>query len=131
MFVFPGFNSNIEHREKKYHIQTEVNAVQGKSKINTLVYLSGRIYLSFSSEMNEEDSLTRETALSAIRKQHNKIIRDLISDQLEADTEQNVSEGIDFAAMYKDKNIFYCCSDDADNTRELLKSLIIVPDDGI
>ena len=100
MFVFPGFNSNIEHRNKTYHIQTEVNSVDDENKVNTVVYLSGTILTSLSSILSQEDSINRETAVRAVRKQHNKIIRDLISDQLGPQKKKLDQDAIDFAGMY-------------------------------
>jgi hypothetical protein len=128
MFVFPGFNSNIDHRNKKYHIQTEVNSVKGINKINTLVYFSGMIYFSISSQMGTEDAASRETALSAVRRQHNKVIRDLISDQLAPQQTLKNNELIDFAAMYKDEKFFSCRRKSQQETRDVFKELIIVPD---
>lgn len=129
MFVFPGFNSNIDHRDKKYHIQTEVNTTEGVHKINTLVYFSGMIYFSLSAEMNREDSLSRDTSVSAIRKQHNKIIRDLISDQLAPQKSVQEKDKIDFLEMYKDDRFFSCHLKNQPNLQEVFKKLIVVPED--
>jgi hypothetical protein len=123
MFVFPGFNSNIEHRNRTYHIQTEVHTIEGINKVNTLIYLAGRIFLSVSTELGKEDSGNRETATNAIRRQHNRTIRDLISDQLEAQKESETTEDIDFAHLYSGSDIFTCygkCFDDARNTYKKL-----------
>jgi hypothetical protein len=123
MFVFPGFNSNIEHRNRTYHIQTEVHTMEGANKVNTLIYLAGRIFLSVSTELSKEDSANRETATGAIRRQHNRIIRDLISDQLETQKESGSKEEIDFAHLYSGNDLFSCygkCFDDARNTYKKL-----------
>lgn len=125
MFVFPGFNSNIEHRSNKYHVQTEVNTVDGANRINTLVYLSGRIYLSASFELSREDSINRETAAAVIRRQHNKIIRDLISDQLEPQKTVKEKEAVDFFGMYGSEKIFSCYEKHLRNPLETFKKLLI------
>jgi hypothetical protein len=123
MFIFPGFNSNIEHRNKTYHIQTEVNTVDGVNKINTLIYFAGRIFLSFSVEMKKEDTVNREVAKTAISRQHNRIIRDLISDQLEEKVEKIIEEEISFENLYEKKDMFFCsgkCYGDAQDTYKKL-----------
>ncbi|HNW83675.1 MAG TPA: hypothetical protein PKG52_12380 [bacterium] len=125
MFVFPGFNSNIEHRNKNYHVQTEVNSVAGKYRVNTLVYLSGSIYSSMSSELTSEESLNRETSVSAIRKQHNKIIRDLISDQLDPQKSSTDKELLDFVNLYKDAGLFSCDGKCFSNARETYRKLLL------
>ena len=127
MFVFPGFNSNIEHRNKTYHIQTEVNSVGDENKVNTIVYLSGTILTSLSSILSTENSINRETAVRAVRKQHNKIIRDLISDQLEPQKKKQDKDEIDFIGMYANrkalsfKGVF--------KTFETYRSLLLYDDD--
>ena len=100
VFVFPGINSNIKHRNQTYHIQTEVNTVNDENKINTIIYLSGTILTSISSKLEKEDSLNRETAVRAVKKQHNKLIRDLISDQLETQKKEAAKQTLDFNEMY-------------------------------
>lgn len=131
MFVFPGFNSNIEHRNRKYHIQTEVNSVDGKHKVNTLVYLSGSIYHSVSSELSPEDCINRETSVSAIRRQHNKIIRNLISDQLEPQKKVAEKGLVDFAGLYKDADMFSCTGNSLSDARETYRKLIVRADEEI
>ncbi|HRZ80252.1 MAG TPA: hypothetical protein P5044_09605 [bacterium] len=131
MFVFPGFNSNIEHRNRKYHIQTEVNSVDGKHKVNTLVYLSGSIYHSISSELLPEDCINRETSVSAIRRQHNKIIRNLISDQLEPQKKTADKGMVDFAGLYNDTDIFSCSGSCLSDARETYRKLIVRADEEI
>lgn len=126
MFVFPGFNSNIEHRNKTYHIQTEVNSVEGKNKINTLIYFQGRIFRSFSTELDKEDSVNRDTAKIAIRKQHNRIIRDLISDQLEEKAEKKSRPEIDFEGLYGKNKIFSCYNKCYGNALTTYKQLILI-----
>ncbi|MGI6393257.1 MAG: hypothetical protein ACOX2F_00770 [bacterium] len=123
MFVFPGSNSNISHRGKKYHVQTEVNKVNGLSKINTLVYLAGTICFSLSSEMNKDDLFNRESAENAAEKQHNKVIRDLISDQLTSQKETEEAGAINFGKMYEDP--LYSCNLKSElSVREIFKTLI-------
>lgn len=131
MFVFPGFNSNIEHRNKTYHIQTEVNSIDSNYKINTLIYLAGRIFFSSSTELKKEDSVNRETSTIAIRRQHNRIIRDLISDQLEtkeASVENTESNEIDFCGLYRENDIFSCYGKCFDNPHKTYKKLLIIED---
>lgn len=127
MFVFPGFNSNIEHRNKTYHIQTEVNSAGDKNKVNTIVYLSGAILTSLGSVLSPEDSINRETAVSAVRKQHNKIIRDLISDQLEPQKKKNDKNAIDFVGMYSSRKAL--SSEGVFETFETYRSLLLYEDD--
>ncbi|HSW59261.1 MAG TPA: hypothetical protein VLJ60_00600 [bacterium] len=129
MFVFPGFNSNIDHRNKKYHVQTEVNRVDEKSRINTAVYLSGMIYFSVSSELNGDDALNRESAVSTIRKQHNKVIRELISDQLSPQKSAKDKDSVDFAGMYGNDRVFSCHSKTAYGAQEIFRKLLAVPED--
>lgn len=129
MFVFPGFNSNIDHRNKKYHIQTEVNRVEGVSRINTVVYFSGMIYLSVSSEMKADDVLNRESAVSAIRKQHNKVIRDLISDQLDPQKKEKEKDSVDFVGMYGKDRIFSCRNKTVFGAQDIFRELLTVPED--
>jgi len=125
MFVFPGFNSNIEHRNKKFHIQTEVNAVEGINKINTLIYLAGRIFLSFSNELGKDDSVNRETATVAIRRQHNRVIRDLISDQLESKNDSPATGEIDFSGLYGNNEIFTCYGKCFNKAADAYKKLLL------
>ena len=127
MFVFPGFNSNIEHRNKTYHIQTEVNTVDDKNKVNTVVYLSGTILTSMSSVLSQEDSVNRETAVRAVRKQHNKIIRDLISDQLEPQKKKQDQDAIDFTGMYENRKAL--SSEGVYKPFEIYRSLLLRDDD--
>lgn len=127
MFVFPGFNSNIEHRNKTYHIQTEVNSVGDENKVNTVVYLSGSILTSLSSILSQEDSLNRETAVRAVRKQHNKIIRDLISDQLEPQKKKHDKDAIDFIGMYASRKALSFGG--VFKTLETYRSLLLYEDD--
>ncbi len=127
MFVFPGFNSNIEHRNKTYHIQTEVNTVDDKNKVNTVVYLSGTILTSMSSVLSQEDSVNRETAVRAVRKQHNKIIRDLISDQLEPQKKKQDQDAIDFTGMYANRKAL--SSEGVYKPFEIYRSLLLRDDD--
>lgn len=129
MFVFPGFNSNIDHRNKKYHIQTEVNRVDGKSRINTVVYLSGMIYFSVSSELNGDDALNRESAVSTIRKQHNKVIRDLISDQLAPQRSARDKDSVDFLGMYGNDRMFSCHNRTVFGAQDIFRELLIIPED--
>ena len=127
MFVFPGFNSNIEHRNKTYHIQTEVNTVDDKNKVNTVVYLSGTILTSMSSVLSQEDSVNRETAVRAVRKQHNKIIRDLISDQLEPQKKKQDQDANDFTGMYANRKAL--SSEGVYKPFEIYRSLLLRDDD--
>lgn len=127
MFVFPGFNSNIEHRNKTYHIQTEVNAVGDENKVNTIIYLSGTILSSATTVLSEEDSVNRETAVRAVRKQHNKIIRDLISDQLESQKKRSDQDAIDFKGMYSNKKAL--SSEGIFKPFEIYRSLLLHEDD--
>ena len=131
MFVFPGFNSNIEHRNRNYHVQTEVNSVDGKYKVNTLIYLAGSIYHSASSELTPEECINRETSVSAIRRQHNKIIRNLISDQLESQKKGTDRGFVDFAGLYNDAGIFSCSGNCFHDTRETYRKLIVRADEEI
>ena len=126
MFVFPGFNSNIEHRNKTYHIQTEVNNVEGTNRVNTLIYLEGRIFLSFSTELDKEDSINRDTSKIAIRKQHNRIIRDLISDQLGEKVGNTSRADIDFEGLYGKNKMFSCYNKCYGNALDTYKKLILV-----
>ncbi len=50
MLMFTGYNTNISHNNKIYHIQTEDNG-QGNSVILTLRYPEGRIIASKKSPM--------------------------------------------------------------------------------
>jgi hypothetical protein len=127
MFVFPGFNSNIEHRNKTYHIQTEVNSVGDENRINTVVYLSGTILTSTATTLSKEDSLNRETAVKAVRKQHNKVIRDLISDQLAPQKKKDNKDAIDFSGMYGNHKAL--SSQGVFNSFEIYKSLLLHDDD--
>jgi len=127
MFVFPGFNSNIEHRNKTYHIQTEVNSVDDENKVNTIVYLSGTILTSLSSILSPEDSINRETAVRVVRKQHNKIIRDLISDQLEPQKKKHDKDAIDFVGMYANRKAL--SFEGVFKTFETYRSLLLYEDD--
>jgi hypothetical protein len=129
MFVFPGFNSNIDHRNKKYHIQTEVNKVDGISRINTVVYLSGMIFLSVSSEIKGDDAVSREAAVSSIRKQHNKVIRDLISDQLAPQKFVSDKDSVDFVGMYGNNRIFLCSNKTVSGAQDIFRELLTVPED--
>lgn len=131
MFVFPGFNSNIEHRNRNFHVQTEVNSVDGKHKVNTLVYLAGSIYHSVSSELSPEESVNRETSVSAIRRQHNKIIRNLISDQLDSQKKGTEKGFVDFNGLYKDASIFSCAGSCFSDSRETYRKLIVRADEEI
>ncbi len=130
MFVFPGFNSNIEHRNKTFHIQTEVNDAQGTNKINTLVYFSGRIFFSRSTELQQEDLANRETASIAIRRQHNRVIRDLISDQLKPQENQVTNnDEIDFEGFYGNDKIYSCYERCFDSALKTYKKLLLTEED--
>lgn len=113
MPVFPGFNSNIRHRGKVYHLQTEVNTVKGHHNISTLVYLGGEIYHSTKTELTEEQSVNEEAAAPYIRSQHQEVARHLLSGELvtESITEEDLNSIIiddsppplDFVDLYKNE----------------------------
>ena len=88
MPVFPGFNSNIRHRGKVYHLQTEVNTVRGQHNISTLVYLDGEIFHSTKTELTKEQAINEEAAAPYIRAQHQEIARRLLSGELVTATEK-------------------------------------------
>jgi len=113
MPVFPGFNSNIRHRGKVYHLQTEVNTVRGLHNISTLVYLGGEIYHSTKTALTEEQAVNEEAAAPYIRSQHQEIARLLLSGELvtETVTKEDLAEIIiddappplDFMDLYKNE----------------------------
>ena len=129
MTVFPGFNTNIRHKNKVFHIQTEVlSSGTEDHSVSTLVYLEGRIYHSDKSFLKRSDALHRETAATAIVKQHKEAIKKLISNQLKATdpaTSASKSVAVDFLTLYQDKNYFSCGEGKPPLLRRILSDMIM------
>lgn len=128
MSIFPGFNTNIRHKNKIFHIQTEVLSKENSNTINTLVYLEGQIFYSINNELAQSESLHRETAALAIKKQHKEAIKDLISDQLQNDKEsENISiEGsINFSELYNSDELFSFSNKKTTQIKTTIKKLLI------
>ncbi len=130
MSLFPGFNTNIRHKNKIFHIQTEVLSTSDKHAVSTLVYLEGRIYHSVKSLLKPAESVHRETAALAIVKQHKEAIKKLISNQLAAADTAATTRGttltiVDFTELYQEKKFFSALDIKTINLRSLIADLMI------
>ncbi len=129
MSLFPGFNTNIRHKNKIFHIQTEVLSTGDKHAVSTLVYLEGRIFHSVKSLLKPAEAVHRETAGLAIVKQHKEAIKKLISNQLAAADTAATTKGtltiVDFTELYQDKKFFSVLDIKTTNLRSLIADLMI------
>lgn len=127
MSVFPGFNTNIRHQNRLFHIQTEVLVSESENNISTLVYIEGRIFHSITNIMKPSESVHRETATMAIIKQHKEAIKKLISNQIaELDNSTETKLGkINFIELYKEQELFLCSKIKPQHIKSLTKKLLI------
>lgn len=82
MISLPGINTNVRHKNQLYHIQTEVNTVNSKKIVSTLIYLKGSIRHSFKSEVSDEATHDKAVFRSRIELCHRKAIKKLVSGDL-------------------------------------------------
>ncbi len=129
MSLFPGFNTNIRHKNRIFHIQTEVLTSQDRHTISTLVYLEGRIFHSIKGNLKPEEALHRETAGLAIVRQHKEAIKKLISNQLIAAetpaSPRNTITVVDFMELYEEKRLFSVIGCRTVNLRNAIAELMI------
>lgn len=83
--MVPGFNSEIQHRGRRYHIQTEDLGVENPCLL-TLVYEAGailtRIKVPYAEILGSEASTEQIRAFMEAR--HRQVIADLLADRLAA-----------------------------------------------
>ncbi len=139
MMSLPGINTNVRHKDQLYHIQTEVNTVNSKKIVSTLIYLKGSIQHSFKSQVSDEATHDKAVFRSHIELCHRKAIKKLVSEELTAtETElktdqQTITEGktdnpLKFAEFLKNMYLenpllhsnFFEHSDKTTSFRELL-----------
>lgn len=131
MALFPGFNTNIRHKNKIFHIQTEVISAGDKNSISTLVYLEGRIFHSVKGVLPPAEAIHRETAALVIVKQHKEAIKKLISNQLSAADSAALPRGtiniVEFTELYQEKKFFSVFDLKAVSLRGLVADLMTEP----
>jgi len=98
-----GFNTNINHKNKLYHIQTEINSVKEEKTINTLIYLDGQICFSEKNKINSRILQSNELILEEVKSQHKDVIKKLISNEILSDKNAN---SIDFETLYLKESPF-------------------------
>ncbi len=98
-----GFNTNINHKNKLYHIQTEVNSVKDEKTINTLIYFEGQICFSEKHKINSSLTISSDLILQEVKSQHKEVIKKLISNEI---LSQNNTETVNFQQLYLKKQLF-------------------------
>ena len=83
--MVPGFNSEVQHRERRYHIQTEDLGSENPCLL-TLVYESGailaRLKVPYAEILGPQASTDQIRAFMEAR--HRQVIADLLADRLTA-----------------------------------------------
>jgi len=129
MSLFPGFNTNIRHKNKIFHIQTEVLSTGDRNTISTLIYMEGRIFHSIKNPLKPEEAVHRETAGLAIMRQHKEAIKKLISNQLVAADAAAAPRGtftvVDFTELYQEKRLFSIAGLAIPNLKNVIAELMI------
>jgi len=84
--VIPGFNHNINHKGKTYHIQTEDSGINSPHII-TLLYIGGTILArektSYADIIKIDD--LEEVVKDLMQDQHKKMLRKLIAGEFDAE----------------------------------------------
>ena len=129
MSLFPGFNTNIRHKNRIFHIQTEVLSSGDRHTISTLVYMEGRIFHSVKNPLKADEAIHRETAGLAIVRQHKEAIKKLISNQLISAESAAAPKGtitiVDFMELYQEKKLFSITGAKTTNLRTAIAELMI------
>lgn len=73
--MITGFNTDVKHKNKVYHVQTEDKG-RSNPKIESLVYVGGEILDSYqtSYEQNKAD-LTEDQIMELLESQHKRVVR--------------------------------------------------------
>jgi len=71
--VITGFNTDIRHNDKVYHIQTEDKGTSNPY-IESLVYVGGEILASKKTQYGEMDGMTEQAIAELMEKQHRTMI---------------------------------------------------------
>jgi hypothetical protein len=92
--MITGFNTDVKHKNKVYHVQTEDKG-RSNPKIESLVYVGGEILDSYqtSYEQNKAD-LTEDQIMELLESQHKRVVRHIKIghyDEDEAFTEDIIS----------------------------------------
>lgn len=92
--MITGFNTDVKHKNKVYHVQTEDKG-RSNPKIESLVYVGGEILDSYqtSYEQNKAD-LTEDQIMELLEGQHKRVVRHIKIgnyDEDEAFTEDIIS----------------------------------------
>ena len=75
--MITGFNTDVKHKSKVYHIQTEDKG-RANPKIESLVYVGGEILDSFQTSYEKDKaSLTEEDIMDLMEGQHKRVIRSI------------------------------------------------------
>jgi len=73
--MITGFNTDVRHNDKVYHVQTEDKGRQNP-KIESLVYVGGEILDSCRTQYDEDKSqLSEEGIMALLEGQHKRVIR--------------------------------------------------------
>ena len=71
--MITGFNTDIKHNEKVYHIQTEDKGTSNPY-IESLVYVGGEILASKKTQYGEMTGITEQAIAELMEKQHRTMI---------------------------------------------------------
>jgi len=74
--MITGFNTDIKHKTKVYHVQTEDKGRENP-KIETLVYLGGEILDSTKVAYRNDPPLSEESISERMETQHKRVIRNI------------------------------------------------------
>ncbi|MCP3978448.1 MAG: hypothetical protein GY716_03820 [bacterium] len=78
--MITGFNTDIDHRDRVFHVQTEDKGV-GNPQVETLIYCGGEIVASRRSSYSElaEENHTEDEVLRRMELQHQEMIREILN----------------------------------------------------
>ena len=92
--MITGFNTDVKHAGKIFHVQTEDRGVNNP-KIETLIYMGGQIIDSIKQDYSEKikDGYNEELINQLMEEQHQKVIRDIKIGKYDTD-EDNVTDSL-------------------------------------
>lgn len=88
--MITGFNTDIKHKSKVYHVQTEDKG-RKNPKIETLVYMGGEILDSFRTTYDSaRDTMSEEEITELMEDQHKKVIKSIKIGKYDTDDDDAV-----------------------------------------
>lgn len=72
--MITGFNTDVKHNSKVYHVQTEDKG-RTNPKIESLVYVGGEILDSHQTVYEDREGLSEDQIMEMLEKQHKRVIR--------------------------------------------------------